>query len=265
MASDLPDFERPPVVEIVAAVQFSPIPQFGMKEAISVARAFQDWGIVDAPPALPPIVEPPPGESTFARFDFALGTPPLRLILESTDGRWLLQIQQDRIAVHERDTGSRPSFANVAPRLEELAPVAGEALDQQILAPAHPAEIVELTYRNSLTIDEGRSSHAELGKVLRVVGDSAATDSPYDQIEALMVGFSVVLQRGERFVGRLRVHAEPARDEAGKEALQLRLISRRYLFDLDLPTVMEECHRDIVEGFTSITDPAMHAIWGRVQ
>jgi hypothetical protein len=43
MSELLPDFERPPVVEVVAAVQFVPIARFGMREATLAALAFEGW------------------------------------------------------------------------------------------------------------------------------------------------------------------------------------------------------------------------------
>jgi hypothetical protein len=102
--TELPDYKHPPVVEIVAAVQFLPVPQFGIPEAVAVARELPDWRIVDAPPALPPIVEGEAPRPTQQAITLGLGTPPLRLILDSGDGRWLVQAQQDRVAVHERKT-----------------------------------------------------------------------------------------------------------------------------------------------------------------
>src|SRR4051812_16865967 len=95
----LPDFKDPPVTEVVAAVQFVPLAQFGMPEVISVARAFEGWTIVDVPPAIPPIVESPPNQAAHQGINFTLGPPPLRVILSQGD-RWLAQVQQDRIAAH---------------------------------------------------------------------------------------------------------------------------------------------------------------------
>ena len=62
MPEKLPDYKSPPVVEVIGAVQFDPLPQFGIAEAVAVARAFDDYSVVDVPPALPPIVEARPGE-----------------------------------------------------------------------------------------------------------------------------------------------------------------------------------------------------------
>jgi hypothetical protein len=45
---ELPDYERPPAVEVVAAVQFLPLPQFGMREARRglISRALHGWHVV---------------------------------------------------------------------------------------------------------------------------------------------------------------------------------------------------------------------------
>jgi len=156
MPETLPDYKSPPVVEIIAAVQFVPLPQFGMAEAVTVARAFEDYSVVDVPPALPPIVEARPGEPARQSFRLDLGAQPVRLILASRDDRWLIQLQQDRIAVHERRVKNRPSFKHVRPRLRKVATQASAALGRELLGrETHSAELVELIYDNRITAGEG--------------------------------------------------------------------------------------------------------------
>jgi uncharacterized protein (TIGR04255 family) len=261
--SELPDFERPPVVEVVAAVQFVPIAQFGMREATLVARAFDEWDIVDVPPALEPIVETPPGQPVPTSLRFGLGMPPVRLILQSGEGRWVAQIQQDRVAAHERRTHARPSFKNVKPKVLEFAQQAGDVLGRPLLKEPHAPELVEVIYENHILAGEGWSSFSELDHVLQAVQPTVGAP-PWDRVEQVSFGFAFPLVDREEFRGRLRVTAEPAQQDS-RDMLHLRLISRRFVQNRELDSVLEECHTDIVEGFTAITTERMHEIWGRFQ
>lgn len=263
-SASLPDFERPPVVEIVAAVQFVPLPRFGMPEVVSVARAFSDWRILDAPVALPPIVEPPPRQPSQQTLNFGLGTPPVRVVLVSEDERWIVQLQQDRVAVHERAMPDRPSFSHVAPKLREVVDAAAGPLGAPLVDEHHRrAELVELSYENRLAPGEGWSGFGELHRVIRAASACTA-DPPHDVVEQMAVQVSQVLERDGAFAGRLRMIAEPVPgDDGGDAHLRLGLISRRYVHNEGVDAILDECHRDIVEAFTAMTTPEMHELWGR--
>ncbi len=259
----LPDYKRPPVVQIIAAVQFMPLPRFAMPEVIAVARAFESWRIVDAPPALPPIVEMPPGDPPHQSFNLALGAPPMRLVLASDDGRWLLQLQQDRLAVHAQQAKQRPSYAHVQSKLTRVVKAISETLERPILKGEHRPELVELIYENRVPVGEELKSLAELGGVLRVVASRRPPSHPL--VEEIGLRFSSVLEHDGIFAGRLRVQAEPGASEGGHPELHLQLNSRRYVSGRPLKTVLDECHVDIVEGFTEVTTERMHKIWGRLR
>jgi uncharacterized protein (TIGR04255 family) len=262
-AQPLPDYERPPVVEIVAAVQFRPLPKFAMPEIVAVSHAFDDWRVIDAPEALPPIIEPKPGDPPSQRMNLSLGMPPMRVILSVPSGRWLAQLQQDRIAVQERKTKTRPSFKHAAPQLRKVARLASDALERELLDGEHRAELVEVIYENRIPAGEGWSGFAQLHKVLRAVSARAGA-APYAKIEQMNIGFSYPLFRDEEFAGRLRVLGEPAIVD-GEDELRLRLISRRLVNGTALTDVLEDCHADIVNCFTSVTTENMHEVWGRFQ
>jgi len=261
--SSLPAYDNPPVVEIVAAAQFAPLPVFGLAEIVTLGRTFEGWRVVDAPPAIPPMVELTPGQPSPTAMGFSFGQPPLRLVLTAGEGAWTAQLQQDRVAVHEHKITARPSFARVEPRLREVARLASEALGREVLGAEHPAEYVELVYDNRIpAADGGWSTFRDLHRVLQVVAPTPA-DPPYDQVEQLTVAFSEVLQESGEFAGRLRVIAEPLFDEAGEPLLHLRIVSRRLVGGRTVEDVLAACHVDIVEGFTAVTTNTMHEVWER--
>jgi len=184
------------------------------------------------------------------------------LIRASDDGRWLAQVQQDRIAVHERRVDERPSFSRVQPKLTEITKRVSDALGVAVLAAPHAPELVELTYANRVAAGVGWADFTQLDRVLRIVAPFPEGAS-FDNAERTSVSMSSKLLEAEAFVGRLHIAAEPASDETGQLHLQLGLISRRYIRGNDLGDTLDACHRDIVLGFTAATTGDMHKIWGR--
>lgn len=262
--TDLPDYERPPVTEVVVAVQFVPVAQFGMREAVAVSRAFDDWELVDVQPALEPIVEPRPGHLAIPVLRFGLGTPPMRVILSSEGERWQAQVQQDRIAAHERRVEQQPRFGHVLEKVHEVAARAGQGLARTLLKSPNAPELVEVIYGNTIPAGDGWADFSELHNVLHIVGARAGAD-PYSRVEQSQVGFSYALTDNDNFVGRLRVIAEPRTAVDGSQSIHLQLISRRIVHNLPLDSVLEQSHVDIVNGFTAVTTDRMHEIWGRLR
>lgn len=263
--AQLPDYEHPPVVEIVAAVQFLPLRQFGMPEIVGVARRLDDWDIADAPPALGRIIEDPDAVATTPSTAITLGNPPQRVVFASKDGRWLAQIQADRVAIHERNRTERPSFSNVVPKLEEFCKAASDALDVEICGPDHRPELVEVTYKNQVLSGDFWSGMDDLDEVLVFFNAKGlgATTGELDRM-ALALSFRLA-DENQNFAGRLRVSAQPEARPGEPVDLQLQLVSRRYVGDATLGDVLEASHRDIVESFTAITTEKMHKVWGRYQ
>jgi hypothetical protein len=263
---ELPDYRQPPVVEIIAAVQFVPLPVFGAPQVVAIGKALDDWTVVDVPPSIPPMSEGPLSASGVGQQAFfGFGAAPIRAILTSEDGRWTAQIQQDRVAVHERKVEDRPSFRNVAPKLRDFATRAGQALDAELFGPHHPPDLIEVIYENQIS-----SGHdcwrdfRELHRVLRIVRDHAGAP-PYDKVEQASVGFTYAVTDDGTLLGRLRVIAEPQYDQDARPMLALRLVSRRFVPDARLDSVLEAAHADIVRGFTAITTDEMHQHWGRIR
>lgn len=263
---ELPDYKRPPVVEIIAAVQFLPLPMFGAAQVVAIGKEFEEWTVIDVPPAIPPMSEGPPGApgaSDHAFFGF--GSAPIRAILATDDGHWAAQHQQDRVAVHERKTEERPSFRNVAPKLRTFAERSSRTLGVEIFGEHHRPDLVEVIYENRIASADGAwTDFSDLHRVLRILTNEAG-ERPYDAVEQATVGFTYALSEGGTMLGRLRVVAEPQYDENGNPVLALRLVSRRFVRDIKLDLVLETCHADIVRAFTAITTDHMHEHWGRIR
>lgn len=261
--NSLPAYERPPVVEIIGAVQFAPMPRFGIADVIALGRTLSDWEFVESPPAIPPMGEGP-SPIVMPQAMFGIGAP-MRVIMQADTGRWTAQVQQDRLAVHETKREDRPSFTNVKPRLNELAENVSSALLLELFGVAHPADMVEVIYENAIRQrDGGWDGFSDLGRVLRIINTGPGVDR-FSEVEQAGVQFSYLLEEAGEMAGRLRVIGEPQYDEEGGPVLALRLVSRRFVSGRALDDVLEACHADIVEGFTAITTENMHEIWGRLR
>lgn len=259
---ELPDYESPPVTEIVAALQFRPRSHLDMAAAVALARALDDWRVVDVQAAIPPMSEAPAGQPQRQELTLGFGDPPMRLLLATEDQRWLSQVQHDRVALHERGSEERPSYKHVAPKFREFATQAGDALDQD---PFGAAEFAELTYVNSIARRrDDAAGELRVSDVLRVIR-SEAGDEPFSEVEQISAGFSYLLEQQGAMQGRLRVHLDHQVDEEGKAILVLRLVSRRFVREAAPEGVLDQCHADIVEGFTAITTDEMHSQWRRIR
>jgi uncharacterized protein (TIGR04255 family) len=256
------------VVEIVGAIQFLPLRQFGMPEIVRVARRLDDWEIADAPPALRRIIEDSEVVTSPSTV-MALGNPPQRVVFASKDDRWLAQVQADRVAIHERKKPERPSFSHVVPKLQDFYRAVSSALDVEICGTEHAPELVEVTYKNQILAGDASdgvwSGMGDLSEVLVFFNSEglAGTTGELDRM-ALALSFRLADDNGD-FAGRLRVSAQPEARPDEPVDLRLQLVSRRYVRSASLEDVLEASHRDIVKSFTAITTDKMHKVWGRYQ
>jgi uncharacterized protein (TIGR04255 family) len=272
MKSHLPDYDAPPVMEIVGAAQFVALPRLDIPDVVKVGSNLGQYEFRDLQPELPPMSESPPGNPDTPQFMMGFGNhPPPRAMYEHEGGRFVAQLQRDRIAINERrDTPEdpAPSSKNVGPELERFAKCVSETLvaDDALVGPTRPT-LIEVTYVNLVEPAEGVwENHGQLDRVLRIF-NAAAGDQPWADVEQSSVNFSFPLYAADNeFEGRLHVIAEPAFKIDLSPVFRLNLFSRRIVQGDDpdrLASVFEQCHEDVVEGFTAITTSKMHDAWGR--
>jgi hypothetical protein len=268
----LPQFERPPVVEIVGAAQFVALPRFGLPEIVQVGQALEGYELRELAGQLPPLDEVPPGQPERLQLpEFRFGPPQQRALYYKSDERFVAQLQRDRIAINERRTppqgGDDPSSEHVWPALQDLSDCVQKTLgdDGGNYGPRR-ATVVELTYVNAIhPADEVWGSHGDLHRVLRIVS-STAGESPWAKVERATIRFSFPLYADDIFRGRVHVAAEPGYTEEGTPMLNLNLITRRLVDDAEpLEQAFHASHCDAVRAFTAVTTPRMHEYWGRNQ
>jgi hypothetical protein len=271
-SDELPQFERPPVMEIVGAAQFVALPRFGLPEIVKVGHVLDDYELRELQGQLPPVQEAEPGQPEPLQLpQISFGPPQQRALYYRADERFVAQLQRDRIAINERripaEGGEDPSSENVWPALQELSDHVKNTLVEDG-ADYGPSSVtfVELTYVNAIKPAKNVwQTHGELNRVLRIIS-TAAGERPWSKVERATVRFSFPLYADDTFRGRLHIAAEPGYTEEGTPMLNLNLITRRLVDQSEsLEVAFHASHCEAVRAFTAVTTPKMHAHWGRKQ
>lgn len=265
--SDLPEFLRPPVVEVVLAVQAA-------GAAFSEPRFDGAWSDIlsrfpniRAQPALPPIREEfgPPAVGAFSALQlFAL--PGMLYVLSSDDGRRLVQVQPDRIAVNWRKAQADDEY----PRYRVLVDEFERTL--LLLSTAAPNgdgaryDWVEVTYVNHVETAEATDAHRFPGRVL--VGlEPVTSPAPLLALDDYQFACRYVIGDGEAEpLGRLNVQATTAiRNADGQPIVVLTLTARVRVADGHVRGALDRAHEAIVRSFRAVTPADMHEAWGIVR
>jgi uncharacterized protein (TIGR04255 family) len=273
MTHPLPEFDKPPVTEVVLGVQFEKLGSLKTPQLGYLWQAFRA--------RFPQTEEQPPLEPVFEQFGARTGhrpgvrlellaTPPQpRLWFLNESGNELVQIQQDRFVRNWRkqeDSDEYPRYRNLRELFrrdfeEFCSLVQGEQWGEVV-----PNQC-EVTYLNIIPAGEGWEGHGDLGKVLTVFA-AHYSDDQLGRPEEASVSLQYVLRNVEAEpVGRLHIAANPVlRVSDNRAAIRLSLTARGKPEGDAVDGVMQfldRGHEAIVRGFTSITTPEMHDVWKR--
>jgi uncharacterized protein (TIGR04255 family) len=263
---DLPDYDRPPVIEVVIGAQFEPI----SLPAVGIGLFWNR--LRDRYPT--PSDRPPIGQR-FERFDAdqagapelsieALAAPPLpRLFMEDESGNWVLQLQQDRLLHNWRkktDDDVYPRYEVVYNRfLEAWQDWLGFLPDIGQEAPR--VNQLELTYVNHVPQGEGWEDVGDVGNVFPSIGWH-----PTGEFLPAPEGLNWRAQfRMPDDAGRLHVAVQQAVRRADRRLVLLcELTARGYPRDGDMDGWFGMGREWIVRGFTDLTSREAHeSLWGR--
>ena len=269
----LPEFEFPPVIEVVLGVQFSSLQGFSnLHFGLFYSKIRADFPKYEIKPPLDPIIEhfgqkPKiegfPGISNFQLTP--ISEPDIRCWLKDDSETRLIQIQKDRFIQNWRKiTGDEdyPRYDNLKPKFEaEWKRFCNFLEEENIKIPA--IDQCEVTYVNHIEIGKGWKSHNEVNKVFSYwSGISSGNFLP--ETEKVSFKTSFVMPENK---GRLHVTMQPAiRRTDAQEVLQLNLTARGKPSSGGIDGILQWFdlgHEWIVWGFTDFTTDNMHQIWGR--
>lgn len=256
---DLPNFDRPPVVEVVMGVQFKQLqamlaPHYG--DFWNTVRA--EYPLCTENPPIMPVVEDlsTPGEVK----DSILGIvpkPPLpRVFFEHKSKEWVIQLQRDRFLHNWRvaDGARYPRYPSV--RAAFLAQWKNflHFVETERLGPVEPTQ-VEITYLNHIA---PWSDDLHLGDVLP---DFSWRPGPRVLPLPEAFNFSCSFSSEDR-TSRLRANVRPATLGSKKKVLLFELTVRGTTEDGDLEQWFDRGRKWIVTSFVDMTSPKCHQEWG---
>lgn len=267
--AELPEYAKPPVVEVACSVQFEPIAELHTGRLGLLWAEYRDrFPRVEQYPPLQATREQ--FEVTPARIGFNLETsfPMPRVWFLSEDGTRLVQVQRDHFIVNWRKLETEaiyPRYPTLRQTLvDELEPFQ-QFVEKEDLGTIRPVQ-TELTYVNHIDAREAGRGRKALSQIVRIwAGDKAVGQLPTFEEASFQARY--VMRDGEKPVGRLHMNLEPHRYVKDNAPLYvLTLVARGAPQTADIEgalAFLDRGHEAIVEGFTAVTTDEMHTIWER--
>jgi uncharacterized protein (TIGR04255 family) len=262
----LPEYERPPVAEVVCGITFHSLDSFLAPHLGLLWEAFRDdYPAISEQPPLQQLVEvfegPPRAQIQVSSM------PPLpRTWFVSGDESKLIQVQRDRF-LHNwkkvQPSDDYPRFTRVIEYFNDSFAVFQRFLSEENIGSLEPLQY-ELTYVNHLEKGEGWDSLEDIGDLFPDFAWRKGDGRFLPPAEGSRLHSTFLLP--DR-AGRLHVkiqHARRARDSA--EIIVLDLTARGIGFagsGLSMDDWFSMAREWIVRGFTDLTSTTMHELWGR--
>lgn len=259
--ADLPNFQNPPIDEVILGVEFQPFPRF------TQAHLGVLWNEIradypqteDKPPLISVGASPIPLPFTFPPFGAPNG-PGFRTWFVSQDDQYVLQVQNDRILHNwRRRTVEYPRFES----LFELFYGHLQRFQQTVeeFGPISPKQI-EITYVNWVT--DMQQSDFFLPAKLPAITSPEVGDSPTQQQWSAI--YAVEIDR--EVTGTLNIACGP-----GVRPLPVLQQGTQLVLTLKIPIgttdgieeLMAIGRNIIVRTFTDLTTEEGHDRWGRIQ
>lgn len=269
--ADLPDFDRPPVSEVVLGLQFGSLTELRSAHIGFLWAKFRG--------RYPTVTEHPPLDPSFETFGSVttaefpeirlqqlLQLPFPRYWFENAIGDELCQVQQDRF-VHnwrKRDKDLEyPRYETVRGRLVADLAVFEEFLSQEDLG-SLTFNQVEVTYTNTIDLPDSDDPHGAIARVVSVWSDIG---TPERELEDVNFRTRYIIKKDSVPHARLHVSVTPVlRRPTLAKAVQLQLTMRGKPDGVDRESALsflDEGRSVIVKAFAELTTKTMHKHWGR--
>lgn len=271
---DLPDFESPPLNELVLSIQFGSLPFKNFHSGLLWQRFADRYPKVEEQQPIDPVFETFGARQPSAqRISFQLPPTPdtLRYWFVSQDDNELLQVQTDRLIHNWRQRRPEDQYPRYEPLRERFEGEIAAAAD--FFRELGIGEIVcnqcEVSYINQITLSEG-DVRLRLSDILTVCQETYSDDFLGGmEMEASRFSISYVLpgESGTEPLGRLHINAQPAFvPPTNAMVMRLNVTARGKPTDETTASALAwlDRGRDAgVRAFASVTTPKMHRLWGR--
>jgi len=268
----LPEYDRPPVVEVVFATALRSLPVSVVDLSAFVLESLgEDYPLrTEQPPMRMPVETfDATSQRLIPSLELLAGrAPPVRLWLQSADQTRLVQLQRDWIACNwqkGRNDAPYPRYETIEAFFLQVWDDLSSFVDRHGKGPL-VAEQCELTYVNHVLPRAGVwDNYGQLNQVLRLAG-VAGDFLPAPEVGQL--GSRYRISTDGRDVGRLHVQALPGVNPADQRPLiQLNITARGAPLGGGRDEALaffRLAHEWIVRGFEAVTtDAAQETLWGK--
>lgn len=262
----LPNYENPPVVEVVLGVQFEEIPKFLSVHLGSFWECLRsDYSEVEDKPPLPSVFEDRPSREPSLE---VMDLPPLRrAFLVHSSKNYLLQVQPTRFLHNWRklkSTDAYPRFVTAEERFLNNWKIFREFVEQSKLGPIK-ANQYELTYINHI-FAEGRGFPQAIHEYSHIFSWSKERPDfflPGPASLGMDIKFRLPEKRGVLHVSLK--HGKRLSDKTEVLILELTARGPAQGDASDMKSWFSIAHEWIVRGFTDLTTATAHERWGRTR
>ena len=269
--SDLPDFGKPPLAEVVLSLQFESLP------GLTTAHVGLLWGRyrdrlaqIEERPPLPPASEsfdPPSPPRVEVAFEDKPPAP--RVWFVNEEKTELLQVQQDRFIHNWRKVGqgdAYPRYERIRDRFREEVSAFEKFLKEERLGELAVNQC-EVTYVNHIERAGEWEHHGEIEKLLKNWAPlPTAAFLPVPEDAALRWRYRITSVNGP--VGRLHVGVQPSWSVAdGRPVWVMNLMARGIPIGAGIEGAFKffNLGREwVVRGFADLTSDSMQRRWERV-
>jgi len=265
---NLPDYQNPPLNEVVLGVQFAPAQGYQQIRAGEVWKLYQsDFPLVEEQLPIPPNFETfgLPFQGNALNFGFVTGAMHDRFWFLSPSKDELIQFQPDRLLHNWRKV---KGHNNSYPRFEKIIASFEKELFclEQYFRSLSPQDIkcnqAEISYINYIPLDHD-GPRSQFSNWLRFLNFG----NPEPDDASVTLRRTLIRSDGAPY-GRIICELNTALNPQGARMLVLTLTVRGAPLDQSISAALQflKGGRDvIVEEFTSITTDSAHELWGRVR
>jgi uncharacterized protein (TIGR04255 family) len=263
--NDLPNFERPPVIETVLGVFFRPLKKFNsVQQGIYWNEVLRkDFPEFELRPPVDETTERFNGDSGLlhagVRWQVSNGADTPRLWAKSPGDEHILQVQRNALLANwlrrsEHYVCFDDRLHDFQRRLSQFIDHFGEELAYSSCT---------ITYINQVPVEGDEAWSAALTRVLNAWSRPAIDWLPPMEGGHFQFSFAFPKQGGRLHVGVMPARAKPDDRLLVQLEFTARLMFPKSSGNDDVARGLRAIHEWVVRGFAALTRPEMHREWGR--
>ena len=271
--NDLPEYDNPPVVEVVLSVQFSPLLNTGHL-GLMWGRFRDRFRTLEEKSPLQPMIELF-GVKHFQisehqlRLSFSEIPPTPRCWLINETEKSLIQVQSDRFIFNWRKPSEHAEyvrFMTLLPYFKKEYERFTDFLSDEGMLDKLDVNQCEITYVNHIGLPEKESTHERFREIMSLFNQGIESGFLPDPENVDLSLRYIIRDEKSDPIGRLHVSIKPQylKDEQDIYSMNLTVRGKPIGEGIDgIIDFFKLGRRWIVKGFTELTSEEMHRLWRR--